>query len=793
MRIPAFSKKTKKETISHKSLRPLNVTLSINKKGKITFAVCLDIGSNFASTSIYDGTKLQVVESPIDGPQTQTIAYYDLEKLSWNIGADALLQAFDNPAQLACHVKRCLYERPTEKLFCDGKFNAIEVTTEIIKHQVKVLLQQRPDLADFPQFGGDKKPENALVVMFTVPANWSVEQRTYFEKAIEAAGIKGVDGFPAEPVAAGRYASHTNLLELRDGDIILILDVGAGTSDIVLMKWMKGVFHEVLAAGGDAYLAGHDFTNAIAQDIAKTFGIEWKGVFGEGGLSLKDLPPEQLQKVLPIWDAAEEAKRKMSVMESAKVPVIFQEGGRKLYDVERSKVIKLWKPLYTKYRKAVSEFAAKIQGGIENVDHTLIVGGSAGLFGIQDETATALGCKSEAVTVANGTEHAISGGGAEMGFLQDAADAGFPGGFGLEVRDKDSGGNLNVLLIEPNSVIPAMGYYSEHKNFSLSASENGSNKLICKPFACRTGVKAKAVDGQQTLLKETEVIPFGEIDAELDGWPATATEVVLGVSLNPNRRLFLLVRPKDHPEIETVSIPLVLEGRRDPVLNQGMELCIMLVLDYSGSMAGPKSIALKEGAEKFSRAVIERGGKVGACMFPYGSMSEGAKVLSPPTDNLKQLMKSVSIGCGGGTPMGAGIKAALAFHEKEHRDRKMTAVLFSDGQPTDGNNAVIAADELKKRHRLITVAIGSDAAKLFLSNLASSPEDFFNAEHPEDIVASFDSVKDRIFSVERSAPASTDESAPDSDSDAEVDADGDSDADTDDWDDIEADDDKGVA
>ena len=328
------------------------------KKGKVKTAICIDLGSGFASISIFEGGKVRVVESPFDGPQTPTIAYHAEANDTWHVGSEALMLSYGDKADnVAMHVKRNLYERPEEKLYGGGKFSALDVTAVILKHLRKLILELRPDLAGYPQFGGSKKEAVELVILFTVPANWSVEQTTNYEKAINTADFTDFDGFVSEPIAAVRHVSHLELISLEENDLVGVGDVGAGTSDFVVQRYKRGVFHSVTDAGGDAYLAGHDFTNALAVDMSKHVGVKWDDVFDKGGLNLAKVAADDRPKVLAVWDAAEEAKKKLSVLDKVSVAITFPEGGRQMYSTDRSKAAKLWKPLFARFRKGMSTLA----------------------------------------------------------------------------------------------------------------------------------------------------------------------------------------------------------------------------------------------------------------------------------------------------------------------------------------------------------------------------------------------------------------------------------------------------
>jgi|GEM_PF-5516840 len=259
----------------------------MSKKKQPKEAVGLDIGSGYMSICHFDGNKCRPIESPMDGSQVPTIVYEDKKEKTWFVGAEALLRSHQTKEDsLYMHAKRSMFERADEKLYGDGNYTPINVTAEIVKFGIKLLLKSCPHIADYPQFGGKRASEDDLVIIFTIPANWSIQQQTHYGRAINQAGLQKFDGFISEPIAASRRCSRLGSLHLADNDLIQVFDLGAGTHDIALLEYDKGVFHQQSAASGNPYSAGHDYTNTIAKDIAKKNGVSWQNVFDKGGLNL---------------------------------------------------------------------------------------------------------------------------------------------------------------------------------------------------------------------------------------------------------------------------------------------------------------------------------------------------------------------------------------------------------------------------------------------------------------------------------------------------------------------------
>ena len=640
--------------------------------------------------------------------------------------------------------------------------------------------------------------QNSSVFGFGVPCNWGIAQQSHYRKAIEAAGIKQFDGFVAEAIAAIRLISFLGNIRLEDGDSLLSIDVGAGTSDFAAFRYSRGVYDQITAASGDAYLAGHDFTFALAQEIAKQFRIRLTDAYDKG-LNLTQVAPKDRPAVVAVWLAAEDAKKKLSVLEEVTVPVDLPKG-RKSYTIARAKAAELWRDLFVRFRECVAKSLDGTDLSFGDVRYPLLVGGSSLLPGLRDELARAIGRDESDIVVSPTSEDIVSGGGSVHVYFQDAAAISLETGLGITVRDKASGSYRNLLLIEPGTVLPADGYFLERSGFEIN-KHGDTASLVADLFVCKAGVRAKLVPGRDTELADSEIVTLEEVETSLDTFSDGDHRVVIGVQVDCNRELKLLVRSESQQGIEPLIVPLSLsQGSRS---RRALSANILLILDRSLSMHGEKLVNLKNGAKKFVKEALARGAKVGVLDF-----SDSANLSCPCTDNLNKLVKAIDgLKAGGGTRLGKALTLAEKSFSEAGDDVVSIACVFSDGQPTDSTTA--PASRIKERCRVICVGIGKDVVKAFLVGLASTPEDYAFAELPTDILGAFDSIAELIFSANgsqnprRPAKSSATQTPPESLSDLdsllenlssptsnhvhdEDDDDGGGGDDEDDWDSIEA-------
>ncbi len=138
----------------------------------------------------------------------------------------------------------------------------------------------------------------------TVPAYYSEPQREAVRKAGALAGLQ-VERILNEPTAAALAFGMNRELSKK----VLVYDLGGGTFDATLLKIEKNVF-EVLATGGDTFLGGVDFDNAIVDLLLQKFQQSEKVQFSGDSVALSR-----------VSDLAEKAKCALSERASYDVHV----------------------------------------------------------------------------------------------------------------------------------------------------------------------------------------------------------------------------------------------------------------------------------------------------------------------------------------------------------------------------------------------------------------------------------------------------------------------------------------
>ncbi len=199
--------------------------------------------------------------------------------------------------------------------------------------------------------------------VMTVPAHASVRQREAVRRAAESAGLQ-VAAIVNEPTAAALF--YANLRNPKA--TVLIFDLGGGTFDATLMRVENRVV-KVLATGGDAFLGGGNFDEAIAESFASKLE--------DSGTPVRNNRTVMQRLAL----AAEYAKIQLSRVETldVRVPVVAQRAHGGFVDfthrLSRVELEQLVEPLVERCLGATEDVLGRAGIHPGEVDEVVLVGG----------------------------------------------------------------------------------------------------------------------------------------------------------------------------------------------------------------------------------------------------------------------------------------------------------------------------------------------------------------------------------------------------------------------------------
>ena len=149
-----------------------------------------------------------------------------------------------------------------------NKVSPLEASTLYLKHLVNSWNAQ------FEAIDSDLKLEKQEVVL-TVPASFDADARDFTMEAAKEAGFKKIS-LLEEPQAAFYSWLEANKdtwrEQVQEGDVILVIDVGGGTSDFTLIAVESdqgNLFLNRLAVGEHILLGGDNMDLALAYELSK--------------------------------------------------------------------------------------------------------------------------------------------------------------------------------------------------------------------------------------------------------------------------------------------------------------------------------------------------------------------------------------------------------------------------------------------------------------------------------------------------------------------------------------------
>lgn len=316
-----------------------------------THAVGIDLGTTYSCIAHLNEHGEPVTLNNLEG-ESSTPSVVLVEDDEIVVGTEALRNAVASPHRVIQHAKRYMGDS-THRWVIDGRpFSPIDVSSLILK---KLLADAQSQIGPI---------ERAVI---TVPAQFSDFQRHATLQAGHQAGLQQVD-IINEPVAGALcHVLGTEGLwftELAEEQVLLVYDLGGGTFDLSLVRYLKNEV-SVIASVGDLQLGGIDWNNALEAAIAKQFHKD----FGAN-------PHDNASSSQALALEVEQAKRSLTVRPRSALTV--QHGGhRKTYQVEQTQFEKLTKSLLDRTEKIVKRLLKDQRMGWAHVNVVLTTGGGS--------------------------------------------------------------------------------------------------------------------------------------------------------------------------------------------------------------------------------------------------------------------------------------------------------------------------------------------------------------------------------------------------------------------------------
>jgi molecular chaperone DnaK len=387
-------------------------------------AVGIDLGTTNSVVSVMEGGEPTVIANAEGARTTPSVVAWS-KSSEVLVGEVAKRQAVTNADRTIRSVKRHI--GTDWKTEIDGK----HYTPQEISARILMKLKR-----DAEAYLGD----DVTQAVITVPAYFDDSQRQATKEAGEIAGLE-VLRLVAEPTAAALAYG----LEKQDEQTVLVFDLGGGTFDVSVLEIAEGVF-DVKSTAGDSQLGGDDWDQVLIDWMVTTFKNDHGVDLSNDRMALQRLK-----------EAAEKAKIELSSSQETSINLPFltaTDAGPLHFEqtLTRAKFNELTSDLLRKLRGPF-ERAVKDAGGVGQIDHVILVGGSTRIPAVQDLVKELTGGKEphkgvnpdEVVAIGAALQAGVLKGDVKDVLLLDVT----PLSLGIETK-----GGITHKLIERNTTIP---------------------------------------------------------------------------------------------------------------------------------------------------------------------------------------------------------------------------------------------------------------------------------------------------------------------------------------------------
>jgi molecular chaperone DnaK len=410
----------------------------------------IDLGTGFSCVSVMENGQPKVIFNSEGKSTTPSVVSFAKNEIK--IGQAALRQQVMYPKETVSFIKRFMGEKYDDVLdevnrvqykVVKGKngLPCVDINEKLYTPQEisAMILQKMKKTAE------DYLGEEVTDAVITCPAYYGDDARTAVKNAGEIAGLN-VCRIINEPTAAA--LSYGYNIDSDDDKVIIVADIGCGTSDFTTLEIGSGIV-EVKSTNGDLHLGGVDFDNAIIDWVVSEFKKDNDGF---------DLTNDNMA-MQRLSEAAEKAKIELSSTLSTEInlPYITAINGMPVHFVKtltRSNFESMTDELVKRVVNVCSECVRKSNMKFEDIDDVILVGGSTRIPAIQSAIEKLFG---KAPNKSSNPDEAISLGACIQGGIL-SGDSSASDILLLDVTPLNLGintlGDMMTVLIPANTTIP---------------------------------------------------------------------------------------------------------------------------------------------------------------------------------------------------------------------------------------------------------------------------------------------------------------------------------------------------
>jgi len=556
--------------------------------------LAIDLGTTNSVCAVWKDGKAELIPNRFDDFMTPSVISFE-KNGKIHIGKTAKTRAALFPKESVKAFKRYMGTEKSYR-FHGNTYSPTELSSLILKRLVE----------DAQAYLGVTMTE----AIISVPAYFNGIQRKATKQAAQMANLK-VEKLINEPTAAAIAYGLQDKPEYTD---FMIVDLGGGTFDVSIMEYFDGVL-EVKASGGDNFLGGEDFSQAM-MDL----------YLSKAQLKIKQLDAKEKQK---LFYTIEQAKKKISSHRPLEIQPFL------------SKCQQTISLSYDEIKAACSELLQRISKPIERclrdsqlqpteIDEIILVGGSSRLSFIKS-MVTRMFKKMPRTDIDPDLTIAV-GAAIQAGLKAKAEELGdvvltdvcpYTLGIGI-VNSNDvynSQGLLFSPIIERNTTIPAsrVNSYVTVSNFQTKIDLDiyqGESRLVKNNIKlgriCVNVPRAKAgVEGVE-LRFSYDINGLLEVDAHV---PSTGKRYQQTINNAPGdlseaeieRSRKKLAKLKIHPREDEKVAELILraESVYENSLNQDREQISRVLSQFEAILEGQEPKEIQKACKDFDAFLAE--------------------------------------------------------------------------------------------------------------------------------------------------------------------------------------------